>query len=95
YHLVHITLLNALGSATGDSDLLWYRDHWNSFGSGLEPSFLWLQHLAIWLLLRHTALLIPLAAFLLLLAAIAIRSYWRKKSGVLLPATPSHFGGSW
>lgn len=54
YHLVHITLLNALGSATGDSNLLWYRDQWNSYGMPLQANGLWLEHLGVWLLFRQT-----------------------------------------
>jgi len=54
YHLVHITLLNALGSATGDSRLLWYRDQWNSYGMPLQASGLWLEHFGVWLLFRET-----------------------------------------
>src|SRR5208283_6097257 len=53
YHLVHITLLNALGSAVQDPDLLWYRDNWNSYGTALEREAIWLEHLGIWIAKRH------------------------------------------
>jgi len=53
YHLVHITLLNALGSATRDPVLLWYRDHWNSYGTPLHVEAVWFEHLGIWVAKRH------------------------------------------
>jgi hypothetical protein len=53
YHLVHITLLNALGTATHRSELLWYRDHWNSYGTPVGANVIWLRHFAAWLVKRH------------------------------------------
>lgn len=85
YHMVHITLLNALGSATGDPELLWYRDHWNSFGNALEPNLLWLQHFGIWLLVRRTAFLVPAALFFLLSCALGIRSLRVARRGRAAP----------
>lgn len=56
YHLVHITLLNALGSATNDALLIWYRDHWNSYGSFLDPERIWAKRVGYWALRRHPLL---------------------------------------
>jgi hypothetical protein len=53
YHLVHIALLNALGSVTQDPVLLWYRDQWNSYGTRVTPSAIWLSRLGIWIARRH------------------------------------------
>jgi len=53
YHMIHIYLLNALGSATNNQTLLWYRDHWNSYGNILDVQWVWLQHFARWVLLGH------------------------------------------
>jgi heparosan-N-sulfate-glucuronate 5-epimerase len=58
YHLVHLVLLNAIGSATEDANLLWYRDHWNSYGNLWDVSELWLVHFGVWLVFRRTALVL-------------------------------------
>jgi hypothetical protein len=72
YHLVHITLLNALGSATGDSKLLWYRDQWNSYGMPLQASGLWLEHFGVWLLFRET---IPLILAMLVFTIACLKGF--------------------
>jgi heparosan-N-sulfate-glucuronate 5-epimerase len=36
YHLIHITLLNALGTAADNRTLLRYRDRWNAYGSSMQ-----------------------------------------------------------
>jgi hypothetical protein len=66
YHLVHIVLLNALSTATNDPWLLWYRNHWNSYGTVVDPLAIWSLRLAIWMVRRHPALT-GLAALLFLI----------------------------
>lgn len=86
YHLVHITLLNALGSATGDKNLTWYRDHWNSYGMPLEADGIWLEHFGVWLLFRRT---IPAVFGMLIIVALCVtglrflllRRFRRQKEG--------------
>lgn len=75
YHLVHITLLNAIGSATGDGDLLWYRDRWNSYGVPLEATGLWLKHFGVWLLFRQTVLLL-FGVLVILAACFRVVRFW-------------------
>jgi len=52
YHLVHIVLLNALGSVTHDPALIWYRDHWNSYGTILGPYYWVSKRVAVWAIKR-------------------------------------------
>ena len=52
YHMVHIVLLNALGSVTHDPALIWYRDHWNSYGTILAPYYWVSKRVAVWAIKR-------------------------------------------
>jgi heparosan-N-sulfate-glucuronate 5-epimerase len=52
YHMVHIVLLNALGSVTHDPALIWYRDHWNSYGTILGPYYWVSKRIAVWAIKR-------------------------------------------
>jgi hypothetical protein len=67
YHFVHITMLNAVGTAAGDGNLLWYRDKWNSYGMQLDTTWEWMIHFFIWLVFKHKYLL-GMALLLLFLA---------------------------
>src|SRR5271168_302101 len=64
YHLIHITLLNALGTATLDPTLLWYRDHWNGYGTSFGTEVIWLRRVAYWLMRQQQAA-VAIAALLL------------------------------
>lgn len=83
YHLVHIVLLNALGTATNDHPLLWYRNRWNSYGTVVDPLAMWSQRLAVWMVRRHPALT-GLTAFLslgvLVLAIQSVRKHLQGKA---------------
>jgi heparosan-N-sulfate-glucuronate 5-epimerase len=73
YHLIHITLLNALGTATNDRTILWYRDHWNSYGSPLETEGIWFARLGYWIEGRHPVLGVVTLAFLFVLIPLTVR----------------------
>lgn len=80
YHLVHITLLNALGSATNDERLLWFRDHWNSYGSPVGVRMIWLNHFAIWAAKRHliiTGFAIMFTVFFFILLVSRLWNWYR------------------
>jgi heparosan-N-sulfate-glucuronate 5-epimerase len=64
YHLIHITLLNALGTATENRTLLWYRDHWNSYGSPLGTEWIWLRRAGYFAANRYWTAMLAIAAVL-------------------------------
>jgi hypothetical protein len=72
YHLLHIVLLNALGTAGHDTKLLSYRDRWNSYGTKIDVWRLYLRHVGVWLVLRNPVVSFAgaSAALLLFLAAV-------------------------
>jgi len=73
YHIVHIALLNALGSATRNSRLLWYRDHWNSYGTPVDTIGIWIEHLGIWIVARYPVLSASSILFLIIGIFVLIR----------------------
>ena len=92
YHLVHITELNALGSATQDATLLWYRDRWNGYGNRLDAEAVWLEHFGIWILFRGRWLLVIIALMALacgqwLVRLVRARTRRGTASGVARPVS--------
>ena len=73
YHLLHIVLLNALGTASHDTKLLSYRDRWNSYGTKIGVWRLYLRRVGVWLVLRNPVVSFAgaSAALLLFLAAVS------------------------
>jgi len=80
YHLIHITLLNALGTATDDPALLWYRDHWNAYGTFLSVDAIWLKRAALWLLRRRPALAGFFALLCLTMFVLLARDFKKRKT---------------
>jgi heparosan-N-sulfate-glucuronate 5-epimerase len=80
YHLIHITLLNALGTATGSRTLLWYRDHWNSYGSRMGTELIFLQRVGNFAAKRYWGA--ALATFVVLAVCIVwVLGRWRRIAG--------------
>lgn len=79
YHLIHITLLNALGTATLDPTLLWYRDHWNSYGSSLGTELIWLRRAAYWMARRQQPALGAATLLLVAMLGLLARIFLRRK----------------
>jgi heparosan-N-sulfate-glucuronate 5-epimerase len=94
YHLIHITLLNALGTVTGDQILLGYRDHWNSYGTFLSADGIWLKRAVIWLLRRWPALTGSFALVCVAVLFLLVRNFTKRKAKSALSPSSLNLHGS-
>lgn len=75
YHLIHITLLNALGTAADNRTLLRCRDKWNAYGSSVQTEVILFARVGHFVAKRYWPEGFATAVLLISIAFVALRKH--------------------